>query len=362
MDGPPPGDATVALAEPVAELRAGRLVLIVDDDADRGHLVAAAASATTETLVYLSTYGHGPIGVTLSPERLEALGLPPLTAGPDRGEDFHMPVDVVGGERPLGHVGMAAAVRALADPASAPADFAFPGHVFPMRTAIRGLLDELRPQEAAADLADLAEAGRCAVLCVAGDEQGAIADAAATRRLATRLSVPVATVAEIARQRQYLEPSIVRAVGIDLPSLEGPMAVTAFVNSRSGDEYYVFWRGAPGAGPIDVHVHVRCQIGDVFGGNCVCGETLQEAVAMIHRDGRGMIVYVAGEDGDGLRHLLGGDSRPPNVVDLAHLLHELKVGAARVTCNEPLDVEELVRFGIEAVAGSSDPRLTRLAV
>lgn len=358
--GAPPTQAT-ATATAVAEVGGGRLVLVVDDDADRGHLVAAADVASTETLVNLSTYGHGPVGVTLSRDRLEALGLPPLTRGVDAGEEFYMPVDAVGRERPLGQVGMAAAVRALADPTTTAADFTFPGHVFPLRTEQRGLLEDLRPQEAASDLAEMAGHGRAAVICAAGDEQGAIADAAAVRRLAHRLSLSTVSLAEIALQVQYLEPSLVRAVGVNLPSLEGPMAVTAFVNSRSGDEYYAFWRGPVGAGPIDVHVHVRCQIGDVFGGGCRCGELLREAVARIHREGCGMIVYVALDDRSGLRHLLQGAERPPNVADLAHLLQQVGVAAARVTYNEPVDLDRLVGFGVRATPGRPLGTSARLA-
>ncbi len=334
------------------EIEVGRMLVLLDDARDRGYLIAAATQTSTETIVHLSIYGRGVLSVTMPVERLAELELASIRTG--SGESaYHVPVDFEGHDRPPSHSGRAATVRALGDRATRPGDLVSPGHVFCLEVGLGGVLEHPCGPEAAADLAQLAGAGRIAVLCEAGDEQGGPADVCAARRLARRLAIQIVSVADVTSYRERVEPSVARVVSVALPTLAGALEIAAFVGDRSEAEYLAFCHGDLTRRGLEVCVHAQCQVGDVFGSlACGCSESLHAAIETIHREGAGMIVYATRSDRSALRHLLGCEDppRPSYEVDVAHVLRDAGVTSARISSNETIDIAHLTELGVEVLS------------
>lgn len=361
IEGGREAEPTAGVVAAVEELAAGRLVVLVDERGDSAYLIASGALATTAAMVTMASYGHGVLKVAMPPERLAELGVAAI--GGCDGDGYHVPVDLIGHDRPGNHAGRAATVRALADPATAPSGLGSPGHVFPVCADAQGTLVRAGVAEAAADLARIASRMPVAAYSGAVDEGGAPADRAAAGRLARTLGLNLVSVGEVAAYRERVEPAVERLVVADLPTRDGPLTAVAFRSLRSGREYTAFVRGEPERRGVRVHVHFSCQPSDVFGGlACGCGATLRGALDEIAGAGHGVIVHV--EHPEPFRHVggAGGDGPTPAVeVDVAHLLRQLDVWEPRVSCNEPLDLARLGASGTRGLGRELAPAGADLA-
>jgi 3,4-dihydroxy 2-butanone 4-phosphate synthase/GTP cyclohydrolase II len=359
----------------VAAIANGEFVVVLDheDRENEGDLIMAAELVTPEALAFMIRHTSGLVCVGMTGERLDELDIPLMVQrGTEaQGTAFTVPVDLRAGTTTgISAADRAATVRALVDPAAAPGDFARPGHVFPLRARLSGVLRRPGHTEAAVDLATLAGLSPAGVLCELVRPDGEMARGEELARFAAEHGLAIITVDELIAYRRRREQLVLRRSAAALPTPYGPFTVHAYESMIDGIEHLAMVRGdVSGADPVLVRVHSECLTGDVFGsGRCDCGAQLQLALANIAEAGRGVVVYLRGHEGRGIglaakveayRLQDGGlDTVEANValglpVDDrdygigAQILDDLGVRTVRLMTNNPAKTEGLAGYGFE---------------
>jgi 3,4-dihydroxy 2-butanone 4-phosphate synthase / GTP cyclohydrolase II len=371
----------------LAELKGGRMVLVVDDEdrENEGDLIMSAELATPVAMAFMIRHTSGLLCVAITGERADKLCLPPMVDDGDdpRGTAFTVSVDHrVGTTTGVSGSDRALTVRALADPATRPSDLTRPGHVFPLRARPGGVLQRAGHTESAVDLCRLAGLEAAGVLAEVTNEDGTMAQRADLRRFAAQHGLVMLSVADLVRYRSARESLVRREAWGRMPSEHAEFTAVSFRSMADGIEHValicgdVDQRGArPGttaAEPVLVRVHSECLTGDVFGSRrCDCGEQLRAALARIGDAGRGVVVYLRGHEGRGigLSHKLraytlqdaGLDTVDANLaqglpVDSrdygvgAQILHDLGVTGIRLMTNNPAKYRGLAGHGLTIVS------------
>jgi 3,4-dihydroxy 2-butanone 4-phosphate synthase / GTP cyclohydrolase II len=293
----------------LAELRAGRPVLVVDDEdrENEADLILAAELATPETIAFVIRHTSGLICVAMPDDMADRLHLPLMV---EHGEDprqtaFTVSVDLRAGiATGVSAADRTATVRALADPATRPSDLVRPGHVFPLRARAGGVLKRAGHTESAVDLCTLAGLRPAGVLAEVTNDDGTMTCGADVARFAQEHGLVLISVADLVRYRT--ESLVRRAAEGRIPTAHGEFTALTYVSELDGVEHValvlgdVDQRTAAGA-PVPVRVHSECLTGDVFGSRrCDCGEQLDAALARIGAAGRGVVVYLRGHEGRGI--------------------------------------------------------------
>ena len=293
--------------EALADLRAGKFVIVVDDEdrENEGDLVIAAEFATPAAVNFMAREGRGLICVPLTGARLDALGLP-LMVPPERnrsgfGTAFTISVEARRGVTTgISAPDRARTIAVLADPASGPEDVVTPGHIFPLRARDGGVLERPGQTEAAIDLMRLAGLTPAAVICEIMAEDGTMARRPELELFAARHGLRIVSVADLIAYRRARETAPVRrAAEIQLPTAHGPFRLYAYTEHARPDAepHLALVRGDLSVGePPLVRLHSECLTGDVFGSaRCDCGPQLDRAMQAIAVEGRGIIVYLRQE-------------------------------------------------------------------
>lgn len=356
----------------------GEIVVVTDDEnrEDEGDLIMAAEAMTLEAVAFFLNHTSGLICVGLDAGRCDALELPDMVADntESMGTAFTVSVDARNGTSTgISAHDRATTIRELVDPACGPQDFVRPGHVFPLRARPAGVLQRAGHTEAAVDLASLAGCRPGGVLCevVAPDKLG-MARRDELDLLAAEHHLLTVTIAELVRHRLANERLIEHASSAPIPSRHGDFVCHAFTSAVDGMEHLAFVNGdVSGPEPVLARVHSECLTGDVFGSaRCDCGQQLDDALARIAREGRGVLVYLRGQEGRGIgiAHKLmaynlqdGGRDTVDANVDLglpidsrdygigAQILRELGVQRLQLMTNNPAKYTGLTGYGIEIV-------------
>src|SRR5579875_3722268 len=228
-----PAPALASVAEAAAELRAGRMVVVVDD-ADReneGDLTLAADAITPEAINFMARFGRGLICVALTEERLEALRIPLMTADntSNFGTAFCESVDArVGVTTGISAADRAQTIRVLVDEASRPEDLARPGHIFPLRARRGGVLERAGQTEAAVDLARLAGLIPAGVICEVMNDDGTMARVDDLVPYCARHGLKMITVAELIAYRRAHDVLVERVVETRLPTGFGDFTIIGY--------------------------------------------------------------------------------------------------------------------------------------
>ncbi len=366
------GFATVDTA--VAALRAGRMVLLVDDGdpGDDGALAMAAAAVTPHAINFMARHGRGLVVTPLTGDRLDALRIPPMAADSPGAEAFHTSVDAR--ERTTTGISAydrAATIRVLVDPSSKPEDLTSPGHTLPLRVRDGGVLSRAARPEAIVDLARLAGLAPAGVLCDVMHPDGALARLPALRRLVARHRLPLLTVKDLIGYRMRREVVVSRTAEAWVPTQVGRFRAVLYRSELDGKHHVALTMGNVGDGrPTLVRLHSECLTGDALGSlRCDCGGQLQGAMAYIAREGRGAVLYIRQEGrGIGLANKLrayelqdaGLDTVEANVRlgfepdqrDYgvgAQMLVDLGVRALRLMTNNPLKIVGLEGYGLRVL-------------
>lgn len=298
------GFDTVATA--VAEIAAGRPVIVVDDadPENPGELIFAATAATADLVAFAVRWSTGVLCVALPGPTCDRLGLPPMLHQADDGpaSAFTVSVDAADVAGGASAAARAHTVTLLADPESGPGAFRRPGHVFPLRARDGGVLVRPGHTEAAVDLAVLAGRPPAGVLAQVVSDDGAVALLPELRRFARRHRLALITVADLIAHRRRTETQVRHVATARLPIPQGEFRAVGYVSTVTGQELIALVTGDLGDGEdVLVRVHSECLTGDALASlRCDCGPQLQAALDAVAREKRGVVLYVRGHEGRGI--------------------------------------------------------------
>jgi 3,4-dihydroxy 2-butanone 4-phosphate synthase / GTP cyclohydrolase II len=288
--------------EAIEDIRAGRFVVVVDDPdrENEGDLVIAAQFATPEAINFMAMHGRGLICLCLTEERADRLGLRPMTEHNEAplGTAFTVSVEAREGVT----TGISAAdrsrtIQVAIHPDSTPYDLVQPGHVFPLRARPGGVLERMGQTEAAVDLAKLAGLNPSGVVCEIMNEDGTMARVPDLVPYCERHTLKMVTVADLVEYRRRHEKLVERGAAVRLPTEYGEFIAIAFREKLTGKAHVALVKGdVEGGENVLVRVHSECLTGDVFHSlRCDCGEQLEQALAQIDAEGRGVLLYMSQE-------------------------------------------------------------------
>jgi 3,4-dihydroxy 2-butanone 4-phosphate synthase/GTP cyclohydrolase II len=288
-----------SVAEILQELRAGRTVVIMDDEdrENEGDLIMAAEHATPEAVAFMIRHTSGIICVPMEEQQLARLELPQMV--PVNSEShrtaFTVSVDVrTGTTTGVSSSDRAATIRALADPTSSPADFARPGHIFPLRSRRGGVLVRAGHTEAAVDLCRLAGLRPAGVLCEVMNDDGSMARRPQLQEFARRHQLKVGTIADLIRHRLRTESSVERLSEHSVQTELGEFRLYAYQDRVSLEVHLALAHGrldGPEA-PL-VRVHLTDTLRDLLGVHGAARAwTLRGAMQRIVDAGHGVVIVL----------------------------------------------------------------------
>ena len=295
-------DVFITVEEAVRRIRAGKMIIVVDD-AEReneGDLVFAAEKTTAAMVNFAVKHGRGILCAPMTAETAERLQLKLMVSQNTAkfGTPFTESVDAVRGTSTgTSAFDRARTLKVLASPRTTASDLVRPGHVFPLRAVPGGVLRRAGHTEAAPDLCVLAGMRPVAGVCEIMREDGRMARLPDLERFAREHRLGILTIQDLIRYRRKREVLVERLVSVPLPTPEGPFQLHLYESKLEGDHHLALIRGrVRGGGPVLVRVHSQCLTGDVFGsGRCDCGPQLHAALRAIARRGRGVLLYLRQE-------------------------------------------------------------------
>ncbi|HEX6185292.1 MAG TPA: 3,4-dihydroxy-2-butanone-4-phosphate synthase [Pyrinomonadaceae bacterium] len=365
-----------SIEEAAADLREGRMIIIVDDEdrENEGDLACAAELVTPEHINFMATHARGLICMPLTEERCDELHLTMQVADNTSflGTAFTVSIEARKGVT----TGISASDRATTiltavDPKTRPQDLARPGHVFPLRAKKGGVLVRPGQTEASVDLARIAGLNPAAVICEIMNEDGTMARLPQLEEFAARHGLKIITVADLVRYRMRKEVLVRRAVETDLPTVYGMFRAVAFENALSEEVHLAMVMGdVRTEDPVLVRVHTENVTCDMFGSLIDdTGFQLHAALERIAAEGRGVVLYLRQRQNNlDLVHQLKtyqlmcerGLSKQEASVETgygtdrdygvgAQILHELGLRRILLLSNHPPRVSALEGFELEIV-------------
>ncbi|OFT87015.1 bifunctional 3,4-dihydroxy-2-butanone 4-phosphate synthase/GTP cyclohydrolase II [Corynebacterium sp. HMSC28B08] len=293
----------------IADIKAGKAVVVVDDEdrENEGDLIFAAELATPELVSFMVRYSSGYICVGMPHNDCDRLGLPPMVARNEdvRGTAYTITVDAAEGvDTGISATDRARTIKLLADPQSTIGTFNRPGHVVPLRARDGGVLVRQGHTEASVDLAVAADLRPAGALCeiVSEEDPTAMARLPELRRFADKHDLKLISIEQLVEWKRKNTSVVERQVETRMPTSYGEFRAIGYTNIVDGTEHVALVAGdVTGADDVPVRVHSECLTGDVFGSKrCDCGEQLHLAMREIARAGKGVLIYLRGQEGRGI--------------------------------------------------------------
>jgi 3,4-dihydroxy 2-butanone 4-phosphate synthase/GTP cyclohydrolase II len=371
-----PDTAFSTVEQAIDDIRDGKFVVVVDaaDRENEGDLTIAAQFATSEAINFMATHARGLICLCLTPDRCDELALRPMTEHNETPLQTAFTVSIEAREGVT--TGISAADRARTiqtaiDPNRTAADLVHPGHVFPLRARPGGVLERTGQTEAAVDLARLAGLIPAGVVCEVMNDDGTMARVPDLAQFCDYHGIRMITVADLIEYRRRTEILVERTVSVRLPTAYGDFTAVAFREKLSGKNHVALVRGeVEGTENVLVRVHSECLTGDVFHSlRCDCGEQLEQALAQIGAEERGVLLYMGQEGrGIGLMNKLKAYELQENGLDTVEanielgfpadarewgignqILADLGLTTIRILTNNPKKITGLEGFGLTVV-------------
>jgi 3,4-dihydroxy 2-butanone 4-phosphate synthase/GTP cyclohydrolase II len=360
----------------IEEIRAGRMVVVVDDEdrENEGDLTLAAEKVTPEAINFMAKHGRGLVCLAMTEERLEHLNIGLMTTEntSQYGTAFCEAIDARQGVTTgISAHDRARTIQVAIDPATKPSDLARPGHMFPLRARKGGVLVRAGQTEASVDLARLAGMVPAGIICEIMKDDGSMARVPDLIEFCREHKMKMLTVAELIRYRMAHERYVNRVGEALIETRFGEFRLIAYSSEVDGGESHVaLIRGdiEHAKQPVMVRMHAHCLMGDVFGATgCECHATLEGSLRRIADEGLGAVIYLHqtsqgfSVEKVGERNALrfhGGrvDPTPHDERQIqreigigAQILSDLNLHRIRLLTNHPKRVAALEGFGIEIV-------------
>jgi 3,4-dihydroxy 2-butanone 4-phosphate synthase/GTP cyclohydrolase II len=363
------------IEEALEDIKNGKVIIVVDDEdrENEGDFIAAADHITPEIINFMATHGRGLICTALVEDRCDELGLdlmvPKNTALHETPFTVSVDLNGKGVTTGISASDRALTIKALIDPETKPEDLGKPGHIFPLRAKRGGVLRRTGHTEATIDLARIAGLQPAGVLVEIMNEDGTMARLPQLKVIAEKFDLKIISIADLVAYRMKHESIIKKGVSVKLPTQWGDFMMHAYTQTTTGEEHVALTKGTwEKDEPVLVRVHSSCVTGDIFGSyRCDCGPQLHEAIKLIEKTGKGVLVYMQQEGrGIGLTNKLkayklqeeGRDTVEANLelgfkMDErdygvgAQILNDLGVSKMKLISNNPKKRAGLIGYGLE---------------
>ncbi len=365
------------IPEAIADIKKGKLIIVVDDEdrENEGDFIAAAHHITPEIVNFMATHGRGLICMPMAEEMCDRLGLSLMVSQNSSHHEtaFTVSVDLIGHGCTTGISAhdRAQTIRQLVNPEAKPEDFARPGHIFPLRAKTGGVLRRAGHTEATIDIARMAGFEPAGVLVEIMNTDGSMARLPELLKIAKKFKLKIISIKDLIEYRMKHERLVTREVEVDMPTKYGHFRVRAYSQPGSPEPHLAIIKGSWKKNePVLVRVHSSCLTGDIMGSlRCDCGDQLSCALQMIEKEGKGVVLYMQQEGrGIGLLNKLkayqlqeqGFDTFEANVklglpMDArdygvgAQILNDLGISKMRLMSNNPKKRVGLIGYGLEIV-------------
>ncbi|MDX1984881.1 MAG: 3,4-dihydroxy-2-butanone-4-phosphate synthase [Bryobacteraceae bacterium] len=344
-----------SIPEAIEDFRAGRMVVIVDDEdrENEGDLTVAAEKVTPEIINFMARHARGLICLALSPEKCDHLHLPMMTQRNSSkfGTAFTESIEAATGVTTgISAHDRARTIQVAIDPDTKPSDLARPGHVFPLRAREGGVLVRSGQTEASVDLARLAGLESGGVICEIMNEDGTMARVPELREFCRTHGLRMISIADLIRYRMQHERIVQRQAEGRLCNEHGEFRTVAYSTSVDSGTHLALIRGdVAGCANVLVRMHSHCVLGDVFGSSqCECQGSLRGSLRRIAEEGTGVLVYLHQNSAGGRTHQNNGQRVVQHDAGIgAQILADLGLNTIRLLTNHPRKVVGLEGFGIE---------------
>jgi len=365
------------IEEGIEDIRKGKILIVVDDEdrENEGDFICSAELITPEIVNFMAKHGRGLICAALPEERCEELELD-LMVGTNTSlheTQFTVSVDLLGPETTTGVSAKdrALTIKALVDPATKPSDLGRPGHIFPLKAKLKGVLRRAGHTEAVVDLTRLAGLQPGGALVEIMNDDGSMARLPDLEKLRQKFDIKIIAIRDLIQFTLERDTIIEKGDLVKLPTEFGEFEFIPFRQISNGLEHAALVKGKwTKEEPVLVRLHSSCFTGDIFSSlRCDCGSQLHKAMEMVEAEGKGVVIYLSQEGrGIGLFNKIkayklqdqgmdtvqanlklgfGEDERDYGVG--ASIMRELGLGKVRLISNNPVKRAGLEGYGIKIV-------------